>query len=50
MLFASAAPGGTILETMAVDTVMLHGALQRLSSLVTGECGPALGFLSSSSF
>lgn len=50
MLDASAAPGETILGSTAIDTVMLHGALQHLRSLFTEEGEPALGFLSSSSF
>lgn len=50
MLYASAAPGGTILGITAIDAVMLHGVLQHLSSLFTEEGASALGFVSSSSF
>lgn len=49
MSYTGAAPGGTILGTAATDTVFLHGALRHLSS-PTQEGGPALRFLSSSSF
>lgn len=50
MLYARAALGRIILRATAIDTVMVHDALQQLSSLFTEEGGSALGFLPRSSF